>query len=149
MTPWMTATTNAIRRPWWFLTSLNGVATDHCIHFCGRTEGENATNALSFPGEQVCPPPPANPLQEEYGQAFSVKKRFFATKGLPFRHEKCAASTSKTGRMSTISYQKMFCFLGKGMLPKSKKRQTFRTHLFVKLNHLCSTGGKPFGQSRQ
>src|SRR5207244_535722 len=127
VTPRLTATTNAIWRPWWFLTALNGVAIDYCIRFCGRTEEENATNAPLFQGKQVCPPPPANPRQEEHEQAFSVKERFFAAKGWPLRQEKFAARTSKTGKTSAISRGGIICFSGIGMVPKLQMWQSFLT----------------------
>jgi len=57
----------------------------------------------------------------------SGKEAFFATKGWPFRQEKFAARTSKTGKTSVILCERMIYFLGNAMVPKSQKWQTFLT----------------------
>jgi hypothetical protein len=63
--------------------------------------------------------------QEEHEQASSVKERFFATNGLPFRHERFAARTSTTGKTSTRPAENIRNFLGNALLPKSQERQIF------------------------
>ena len=45
--------------------------------------------------------------------------------GWPFRQERFAASTGMTGRTGAIFCERANSFLGKGMVPKSQKRQTF------------------------
>jgi hypothetical protein len=56
----------------------------------------------------------------------------FATKVLPFRQERSAARTGMTCKTSAILCETGSCFLGKGMVPKSQKRQTFLTTHFCK-----------------
>ncbi len=50
-----------------------------------------------------------------------------ATKGWPFRQERFAASTGMTGITGAILCETANSFLGKGMVPKSQKWQTFST----------------------
>jgi len=47
-------------------------------------------------------------------------------------HERSATSTSKTCRKGMISCEKMTCFLGKGMLPKSNTWQCYLAKCFHK-----------------
>ena len=60
-------------------------------------------------------------------------------------HERFAESTSKTGRTSSISCEKMIYFLGSAMVPKSQKWQTFPTMPLWKTQLFTLNCGQKYG----
>ena len=121
-----TATTNGIGKP--FGSSPSSMVRRYRLLYpLLRQNGRGKRHRTQRRFRQGVLPASRSPASEEREQTCSGKEVFFASKALPFCHERFAASTSKTGKTSVISDGKAIGFLGKGMVPKSPKRQTFMT----------------------
>jgi hypothetical protein len=69
-----------------------------------------------------------------------------ATKSLPFRRQRFAARTGKTGKTSTLHAENVRGFLSNALLPKSEEWQIFVAKPPKELSYSRSTYGKPMVQ---